>query len=155
MSTRADIALREAEALRRQLIAQGRHRDAEIIRSLAASYRASRQANVLLHADNQALKQGKPDGGTIDMDYPARARAKIAEIHAALPSDATYSMRVSALKRGYPFGERRYWPYQAWLQERARYLRQYDPETPLGPLLDGVIFPYQVRAAGLIESPAP
>lgn len=147
MTARADLKLREAEDLRGRLIAEGRHRDAEIIRALAATYRASRQANALLHADNQALKEGKPDGGTIDMDYPARARAKIAEIHAALPADATYSMRVSALKRGYPFGERRFWPYQAWLQERAKYLRQYDPETPLGPLLDGVIFPFQTRAA--------
>jgi hypothetical protein len=147
MTARADLKLREAEDLRARLISEGRHRDAEIIRSLAATYRASRQANALLHADNQALKEGKPDGGTIDMDYPARARAKIAEIHAALPADATYSMRVSALKRGYPFGERRFWPYQAWLQERAKYLRQYDPEAPLGPLLDGVIFPFQTRAA--------
>ncbi len=147
MSTRAEVTLREAEALRKQLIAEGRHREAETIRSLAASYRASRQANSLLLADNRALKEGKPDGGNADMDYPARARAKIAEIHAALPADATYSMRVSALKRGYPFGERRYWPYQAWLIERAKYLRQYDPETPLGPLLDGVIFPFQTRAA--------
>ncbi|WP_053555305.1 hypothetical protein [Sphingopyxis sp. 113P3] len=147
MTDRADQKLREAEELRARLIAEGRHRDAEIIRALAATYRASRRANALLHADNQALKEGKPAGGAIDMDYPARARAKIAEIHAALPADATYSMRVSALKRGYPFGERRYWPYQAWLQERAKYLRQYDPATPLGPLLEGVAFPYQSRAA--------
>jgi len=144
---RSEATLREAEQLRQRLAGDGRARDAEILRTLIASFRASQQANRLLYADNQALKAGMPDGGGFDMDYPARARAKISEIHAALPADATYSMRVSALKRGYPFGERRFWPYQAWLQERAKYLRQYDPATPLGPLLDGVLFPYQARAA--------
>ncbi len=148
MVSRAESTLHAAEQLRLRLAGEGRHRDAEILRALCASLRASRQTNRLLHADNQALKEGKPDGGAIDMDYPARARAKIAEIHAALPADAPFSMRVSALRRGYPFGERRYWPYQAWLQERRRYLRKYDPATPLGEL-------FQQDPPGLFAPPQP
>jgi hypothetical protein len=148
MVSRGDSTLHAAEQLRQRLADEGRHRDAEILRGIVASYRASRQANRLLHADNQALKQGMPDGGPIDMDYPARARAKIAEIHAQLPADASFSMRRSALRRGYPFGERRYWPYQAWLQERAKYLRKYDPATPLGAL-------FQQDPPGLFAPPQP
>lgn len=148
MVSRGESTLHAAELLRQRLVEEGRHRDAEILRGICASYRSSRQANRLLHADNQALKQGMPDGGTADMDYPARARAHIAMIHAALPADAPYSMRVSALKRGYPFGERRYWPYQAWLTERRRYLRRYDPATPLGEL-------FQQDPPGLFAPPQP
>jgi hypothetical protein len=126
--------LRDVIGLHQRLLAHDQHRDAEIVRALIATYRASRQINALLHADNMALRKGLPSGGTAELDYPARARAKIAEVHASLPEAATYEQRVRALKQAYPFGERRYWPYQAWLTARRAYLRQYDPATPEGPL---------------------
>jgi hypothetical protein len=141
MGSRATATLRQAEALRAALIAEGRHFEAEALRSLMASYRSSKQLNTALHTDNLALRRG--DGLTpsaaepapsSDMDYPARARAHIAAIHASLPDDADYAQRVRALKQAYPFGERRYWPYQAWLKARADYLKRYDPRTPAGPL---------------------
>lgn len=134
MAARADATLRAVAALRTRLQREGQHFEAEALRSLMASYRTSRQNNALLHADNQARRKGLPSGGSADLDYPARARAKIAEVHASLPEAATYEQRVRALKQAYPFGERRYWPYQAWLTARRAYLRQYDPATPEGPL---------------------
>lgn len=55
-----------------------------------------------------------------------RCWARIAEIHASLPETATLKQRKEALKNGYPFGERSYWPYKAWLKARRQYLSKYE-----------------------------
>ena len=83
------------------------------------------------------------------MNWSVQARAKIAEIHRSLPEDASFTARVKALRNGYPFGERKYWPYKAWCKARREYLRKYDPKTPAPPLLremlkdrTDIIFPF-------------
>jgi hypothetical protein len=69
-----------------------------------------------------------------------RAREVIAEVHAALPSDATFEDRKKALFDAYPFGERRYSPYKTWLSAQRAYLAQYDP-SPAGTLLTTLTSP--------------
>ena len=80
------------------------------------------------------------------MSWTERARAKIAEIHAMLPADASFSARKAALRNQYPFGERSYWPYRAWLKARREYLSKYDPKRPTARQLlaarDDIIFPF-------------
>ena len=80
------------------------------------------------------------------MSWTERARAKIAEIHATLPADASFTARKAALRNQYPFGERSYWPYRAWLKARREYLRKYDPKAPtIRDLLsarEDIIFPF-------------
>ncbi len=80
------------------------------------------------------------------MSWIAQARAKIAEIHATIPADASFTARKAALRNQYPFGERSYWPYRAWLKARREYLRKYDPKAPTaGQLLSGrddITFPF-------------
>lgn len=56
-----------------------------------------------------------------------RCWQRIAEIHATLPENATLKERKEALKNAYPFGERKYWPYKAWLKARCQYLSKYEP----------------------------
>jgi len=56
-----------------------------------------------------------------------RAWKSIEDIHRRLPSDATLKQREQALKDGYPFGQRKYWPYKAWLKARRQYLAKYKP----------------------------
>jgi len=45
-----------------------------------------------------------------------------------------------ALRRAYPFGERRYWPYKVWCEEVDRALRRlFPPEARVqGALFDGL-----------------
>lgn len=74
------------------------------------------------------------------MTWRDSAREAIAEIHAALPADATFEQRKQALRDGYPFGQRAYTPYKIWLKEQRQYLAKYDP-APAGPLLGGSIDP--------------
>lgn len=46
-------------------------------------------------------------------------------VDGSLPQDATLAERSRALRKAYPFGPRRCWPYKAWLKERRRYLVQH------------------------------
>jgi hypothetical protein len=55
----------------------------------------------------------------------------IEKIHATLPSDATLKQRKEALKNGYPFGERRFFPWRAWCKARRQYLARYEPPKPI------------------------
>jgi len=55
-------------------------------------------------------------------EWRARAERVIAEIDAVLPAGATVRERRAALREGYPFGERRCWPYKVWLQCQRAYL---------------------------------
>jgi hypothetical protein len=52
-------------------------------------------------------------------------------IHRSLPPDATLKQRKEALKNGYPFGERRYFPWKAWCKARKQYLAKYEPPKPI------------------------
>lgn len=67
-----------------------------------------------------------------------RCWAAIDAIHRALPPDATLKQRKEALKNGYPFGERKYFPYKAWCKARRAYLAKYEPAKPFpSHLLEG------------------
>jgi uncharacterized protein (TIGR02996 family) len=46
------------------------------------------------------------------------SRRVIAVALAALPADADRTAKAKALRDAYPFGERRGWPYKAWLAEQ-------------------------------------
>lgn len=66
------------------------------------------------------------------------AWAAIERIHSELPINVSLAQRKQALKNGYPFGPRSYWPYKAWLKARRQYLAKYEPPKPLPMhLLDG------------------
>src|SRR5437868_6444563 len=54
-----------------------------------------------------------------------RSRAAIAVVHRNLPDGATLAERTAAVDAAYPFGERSYWPYKAWLKARKAYLKQF------------------------------
>lgn len=54
-----------------------------------------------------------------------QARATIDRVHATLSPSATLAERVAAVDAAYPFGERAYWPYKAWLAARKTYLCKY------------------------------
>lgn len=68
------------------------------------------------HAEN-----GRPRS----MKWAEESRRVIGEVHASLPADATLDQRKAALKAAYPFGERKHWPYEAWLKAKRNYLRQF------------------------------
>ncbi len=72
------------------------------------------------------------------MDWSARSREVIGQVHSSLPATATFKERKAALKEVYPFGERAMWPYKAWCKAQADYLRRYAPvdskRFPLSPL---------------------
>lgn len=53
------------------------------------------------------------------------AEAAIDRVHAALPADVSLEDRKAAVDAAYPFGQRKYWPYKAWLKARRAYLVQY------------------------------
>lgn len=69
------------------------------------------------------------------------SRATIAVVHRSLPDTATLAERTTAVDAAYPFGERDYWPYKAWLKARKAYLRQFgyrsraEKDLPLFPNL--------------------
>lgn len=64
------------------------------------------------------------------------ARQTVERVALTIPADATFRDRKAAIDAAYPFGQRAYWPYKAWLKARRRYLAPYDPKTP-APLFDG------------------
>jgi hypothetical protein len=70
--------------------------------------------------------------------WAERSWQKIEEIHAQLPSDATLKQRKEALKNGYPFGERRFYPWRAWCKARRQYLAKYEPLKPIPEHLLGL-----------------
>lgn len=66
------------------------------------------------------------------------ARATIAKAHLTVPEGATFAERKAIVDAAYPFGERAYWPYKAWLKARKAYLAKHDPAAPKpAPLFDG------------------
>jgi len=53
------------------------------------------------------------------------AREVVAAVDARLPAGATLRERVAALRAAYPFGERKYYRYKAWLRVRRAYLGRH------------------------------
>lgn len=66
-----------------------------------------------------------------DGRWTAAAKRAIAEAHAQLPDNVSFTARKKAIRAAYPFGEREYWPYKAWCKAVRAYLRPYDPRTPM------------------------
>ncbi len=64
------------------------------------------------------------------------ARRAIESAALGIPDEATFAERKKAIDAVYPFGERAYYPYKAWLKARRAYLAPYDPKTP-APLFPG------------------
>jgi len=50
----------------------------------------------------------------------------IEDAHKEIPDDATLEQRRKAIKAAYPFGERKYFPYKAWLKVQKKYYRGTD-----------------------------
>lgn len=63
-------------------------------------------------------------------DWAERSWRVIDKVHAALPIDATFEQRRQAIREAYPFGERRRFPYKAWLAAQKKYLSRYAPNKP-------------------------
>lgn len=60
------------------------------------------------------------------MSWAQQSRDRIAQIHRSLPEDASLTARKKALRDGYPFGKRAYWPYKAWCKARREYLARFE-----------------------------
>lgn len=54
-----------------------------------------------------------------------QAHAAILRVNDTLPAGVSLAERVKAVDAAYPFGEKAYWPYKAWLRERKAYLGRY------------------------------
>lgn len=53
------------------------------------------------------------------------ARQVISQVHAGLPDSCPLDERRKVVDASYPFGERAYSPYKAWLRARREYLTRY------------------------------
>jgi hypothetical protein len=53
------------------------------------------------------------------------AWSAIQRVNDGLADDVSLADRVKAVDAAYPFGERSYWPYKAWLKARRTYLSRY------------------------------
>jgi len=62
------------------------------------------------------------------------AHNTIRRTHDSLPEDLPFKDRMAAIDASYPFGERKNWPYKAWLAARKAYMARYDDRKPPGPL---------------------
>lgn len=59
------------------------------------------------------------------MTWADQAYSIICRVHDTLPPSCSLKERMKAIDAAYPFWERRYFPYKAWLKERRRYLARY------------------------------
>lgn len=64
-----------------------------------------------------------------------QARTTIEQLALTIPADTPFKERKAIIDAAYPFGERAYWPYKAWLKARKAYLAKHDPATPKPPPL--------------------
>ena len=73
------------------------------------------------------------------MQWSDIARQTIERVALDIPDDADMKARKTAIDAAYPFGQRQYWPYKAWLKARKAYLSKYGPagKIPPAPLFDG------------------
>ena len=62
----------------------------------------------------------------------------IAAEDAKMPPDISFEDRKRRIRAAYPFGQRAYWPYKAWLRAQREYLARHVPKPryfgPAGPL---------------------
>lgn len=75
------------------------------------------------------------------MDWSHLARQTIERVALSLPDDMPFKERRAAIDAAYPFGQRQYWRYKAWLKARKTYLSKFGkigriPPAPLFPDLD-------------------
>ena len=71
-------------------------------------------------------------------DWSIIARATVERVAQTIPADTPFKERKALIDAAYPFGERAYWPYKAWLKARKTYLAKHDPSAPKpSPLFDG------------------
>ena len=83
--------------------------------------------------------------GNKNSDWGLKAAAAIFEAHKTVPEGADLKARKAIIDAAHPFGERRYYPYKAWLAERRRYLKKHGylkpgkqvELTPLEALMQG------------------
>ena len=59
------------------------------------------------------------------MTWEERAAKVIGEVHKTLPDTMGLRDRRAAIDAAYPFGQRKYFPYKAWLKARKKYLQKY------------------------------
>ena len=62
-----------------------------------------------------------------------KAYVAIYTAHSGMRHDVSFKDRKKRIDDAYPFGERKHFPYKAWLKERKAYLFKYDPKNA-GPL---------------------
>ena len=75
-----------------------------------------------------------------------RSRRKIAEVHAALPADATIPQRRKALRAvGWTVHENTCWGRRMWGQEVRKYLQRHDPDYQAKAVPDGFKWPDHVH----------
>lgn len=73
------------------------------------------------------------------MEWSDIARQTIERVALTIPDEADMKARKAAIDAAYPFGERQYWPYKAWLKARKAYLSKFGPVGRIqpAPLFDG------------------
>lgn len=76
------------------------------------------------------------------MTWREQAAEAIQAAHEALPKDVSFEDRKKAIDAVYPFVERKHYPYKMWLEERRKYLTQYDNRIP-APLLEKPLSPLE------------
>ncbi len=54
-----------------------------------------------------------------------QARGYIRAVDAGLPADISFEDRKKAVSAAYPWGERKMWPYKAWLRAQKEYLGRF------------------------------
>lgn len=74
-----------------------------------------------------------------DISWREKVDRHIAAIDADLADDCAYEDRRAALRSGYPFGERKGYPYKAWLDGQRRYLVRHD-DRPLNAKIAPLFF---------------
>lgn len=60
--------------------------------------------------------------------WAERAGMVIWETHKTLPENMPLIDRKREIRKAYPWGERKGWPYKAWLQAQREYLKRYHTE---------------------------
>jgi hypothetical protein len=69
------------------------------------------------------------------MDWSRIARDTIAKAAESVPEGATAKERRAILNAAYPFGERAYWPYKAWLKAMKEHMAKYERPKSQADLL--------------------
>jgi hypothetical protein len=76
------------------------------------------------------------------MTWGEQAFKAIHDALSALPDTATPLEKKRAIDAAYPFGERAFWPYKAWLKHRALTFKRLGIETHHKAAIDKPKSPY-------------